>query len=178
MVWTKLPSEELLKRSHHSMFISANTVYIVGGYSWSEDKATKLFPINEVTRLVFSPDFQVHIDVLKINTESVPNFCPFITGFACSGSGLTLWLFGGISFPSYDEEKENLYKFLPPSTPRNKVPDPSSKLLKINLEDSSLSIFNGPSDSGTSNGSLQILNPMEPLLVMTCDPSLFIFRPY
>ena len=71
-------------------------------------------------RIVFSPDFQVHIDILKITTESVPNCCPFIAGFACSGSGLTLRLFGGISFPEYDKEKENLHKFLPPETPETK----------------------------------------------------------
>ena len=170
MIWTKLPSQEMLLRSHHSMHISERTAYIIGGYSWKDSKAKKPFPITEVTRITFTDDFQIQlIDVIQLQVPSIPA--------SCAGLNKTLYLFGGIAFPDYDQEKENLHCFLPPETPRNKVPDPSPQLLKINFSEESLSVFSGSADAGSHSGSLQIMNTLEPLLIMTCDPHLYIYRP-
>ena len=180
MVWTKLPSQDLLMRSHHSMYISNSTVYIVGGYSWSDNKVKKLFPVTEFTRITFD-DFQVQmIDVIKLAvTPAVPNFSPFISGFALAGLGSTFFMFGGIAFPKYDPDKENLHCYLPPETPRNKLPDPASQLLKVDLEKKSLTIISGPKDCASHMGSMEILNTLEPepLILMTCDPHLYIYKP-
>ena len=179
MTWTKLPSIEQLRRSHHSQYIVDSSVYIIGGYSWSENKAKKLFPITELTRITFSEDFRaVHqIEIIQLESNSPNTFSPFISGFACVGWENTVWLYGGIPFPEYDPEKENLFKFLPPETPRNRVPTPASQLCKISLPSSSLSVISGPAEAGSHNGSMQILNNLEPLLVLTCDPYVFIYRP-
>ena len=178
MVWSKMPSDNLLMRSHHSMYIHSSIVYVIGGYSWSENKAKKLFPVTEVTRFIFTDDFQVqHVDVIKLTMDLEPEFPHFITGFASAGLGPTIFLFGGIPYPDYDSEKENLHSLLPPETPRNKVPDPIPQLLKIKLNEQSVSVISGPGDAVGHNGSLQILNLIEPLLIMTCDPHLYIYRP-
>ena len=89
-------------------------------------------------------------------SQILNTFSSFISGFACVGWENTVWLYGGIPFPEYDPEKENLFKFLPSS---------------------SLSVISGPAEAGSHNGSMQILNNLEPLLVLTCDPYVFIYRP-
>ena len=40
--WIRLENQELLSRSNHSMSIVDNTTYIIGGYSWEDNKMTKL----------------------------------------------------------------------------------------------------------------------------------------
>ena len=178
MIWKKLPSEDLLRRSHHAMHIFGQTAFVVGGYSWSEGKAKKLFPVNEFTRILFSDDFEVQmIDVIEV---SVPPSCTaslFLSGFSLAGVGNKLFVFGGIPFPKYEHDKENFHTFLPPETSRNKLPEATSNLLKINLGDKDLTVVCGPKDAASHNSSMQILNPAEPLLVMVCDPKLYIYRP-
>ena len=178
MVWKKLPNEDLLMRSHHAMYVFDQTVFVVGGYSWSEGKPKKLFPVNEFTRMIFSDEFAVQmVDVIEITVPPSSTVPLFVTGFSLSGFGRNLFVFGGIPFPKYDKDKENLHTFLPPETSRNKVPDPTAYLLKINLEEKTLSVICGPQEASSHNSSLQILNIEEPLLVMVCDPKLYIYRP-
>ena len=178
MLWKKLPGEELLRRSHHAMHVFGQTAFVVGGYSWSEGKAMKLFPLNEFTRIIFSDELAVQmVDVIEV---TVPQRCTvplFISGFSLTGDGKTLFVFGGIPFPKYDKEKENLQTFLHPETFRNMLPESTSNLLMINLEERYLSIICGPKEGASHNSSLQILNIAEPLLVMVCDPKLYIYRP-
>ena len=178
MTWTKLPRQNLLDRSHHSMYITGSTVFIIGGYSWAENKPQKLFPVTEITRIVFN-DCQVEqIDMIKLDIAPTSLAFPhFLTGFCCTGHDQSLWLFGGIPFPHYDPDKENLHTFLPPETPRNRLPDPSSLLLKINLVNFSISMKRGPGDARAQNGAILVCNASEPLLIMTCDPHIFIYRP-
>ena len=153
-------------------------LHLLYGYSWSENEVKKLFPVNEVTRITFTDDLHVlMIDVIQMNAPPDSNFSFFLTGFAASGYGKALHIFGGIAFPEYDREKENLHNFLPPETPRNKVPDPISQLLCLNLSEKTVSAVSGPVESASHNGSLQILNSLEPILMMTCDPHLYIYRP-
>ena len=40
--WIRLENQELLSRSNHSMSIMDNAAYIIGGYSWEDNKMTKL----------------------------------------------------------------------------------------------------------------------------------------
>ena len=179
MIWSKLPSEDLLKRSYHSMYISDNkTVFIVGGYSWEDNKAKKLYPVTDVVKITLTDDLKVQvIQEIQFQDNSISNFPPFLSGFSSVGCGTSVWLFGGISYPEYEKEKENLHCFLPPETPRNKVPDPVSQLVKLDLVEESVTVTHGPKESSTHNGSLQILNLIEPMLIMTSDPHLYIYRP-
>ena len=82
MLWKKLPGEDLLRRSHHAMHVFGQTAFVVGGYSWSEGKAMKLFPLNEFTRIIFSDELAVQmVDVIEV---TVPQRCTVplcISGF-------------------------------------------------------------------------------------------------
>ena len=178
MTWKLLPRHELLRRSHHSMYLSGNVAYIFGGYSWSDNKAKKLFPVTEVTRIIFDDDHQVQmVDIIELNSPVQTSFFPFITGFSCSGVHKTVYLHGGIEFRGYNSDKENLHSCLPPETPRNKVPDPTSKLVKINLMEKSFIVYEGPVDASSHNSSIQILSSWEPIVLMSCDPHLYVYRP-
>ena len=178
MTWKKLPNEDLLRRSHHAMHVFGQTALVVGGYSWSEGKAKKLFPVNEFTRILFTDELAVQmVEVIEVTIPSRCSVPLFLSGFSLAGDGKKLFVFGGIPFPKYDKDKENLHTFLPPETSRNKLPQPTSNLLKINLDERFLSVICGPKEAVSHNSSLQILNPAEPLLVMVCDPKLFIYRP-
>ena len=179
MTWKMLPSHELLQRSHHSMHISGNSAFIIGGYSWSGNKARKLFPITEVTRIIFGDDLTVQlVDTIQLSSPAtVPSFSPFLTGFAFSGLDKTVYLHGGIQFPDYKSDEENFHSFLPPEKPRNKLPDPTSLLVKMNLMEKSFIVYEGPAEAASHNSSLQILNSWEPIILMSCDPHIFVYRP-
>ena len=178
MVWSKLPIQDLLKRSHHSQYIYDRTAYIVGGYSWSDNRAEKLQPVNEVTRITFTDEFQVlMIDVIQLAAPPDSSISFFLTGFSTLGYGKTIHVFGGIAFPEYDQEKENLHKFFPPEAPRNKVPEATSQLLCLNLSVGTVTAVTGPAAASCHYGSMQMLSTLEPMMIMTCDPHLYIYRP-
>ena len=65
------------------MHIVDNTAYIVGGYSWENNQMMELFPVNEVTRVVFSDELKVEsVDVVKLLVDSPTSFSPFVPGFS------------------------------------------------------------------------------------------------
>ena len=105
------------------MNIIDNTAFIVGGYSWEDNKMTKLFPVNEVTRVVFDENYNVNfVDTIQILTPV--NFSPFISGFSSASYGDQIYLFGGIPYDEYNPERKNMFELVPPVKKRNHVPSP------------------------------------------------------
>ena len=95
MRWIELENQELLSRSHHSMHIAGSTAYIIGGYSWENNKMTKLFPVNQVTRIVFNDDCQLEfIDIVELKVDASITFSPFVTGFSFVYHSDQIILFG------------------------------------------------------------------------------------
>ena len=161
------------------MHISENAAFIIGGYSWSGNKARKLFPITEVTRITFDEELDIQmIDTIELTSSAAePSFTPFLTGFSMTGLENTVFLHGGIQFPEYKPEEENLFTLFPPKKPRNQLPDPSSIMVKMNLMDQSFSVYEGPADAASHNSSMQILSSWEPIILMSCDPNIYVYRP-
>ena len=62
---------------------------------------TKLFPVNQVTRIVFDDDCQIQfVDIVEIETGESFTFSPFVTGFSSAHDGDKILLSGGIRLQS------------------------------------------------------------------------------
>ena len=73
-------------------------------------KLKKIFPVNEVTRTAFTDELQIQmIDINQFNAPPDTSLSFFLTGFATSGFGKVLHIFGGIAFPNYDHCTVSLF---------------------------------------------------------------------
>ena len=104
MHWTKLPSHESFNRSFHGMHIHGNIIYVVGGYRFENNVATKLYPLSEVTRVILSENQEYQVDIISLDT-SPELLIPWTSGFAFCGVEENLYLYSGNVFPDYQNEK-------------------------------------------------------------------------
>ena len=99
---------------------------------------------------------------------------PFLSGFSFASQDEKVFLFGGTSYPDYNNVTKNLFELVPPKKKRNQVPSPLSQLIKIDLGCETLSVLEGPDEAASHNGSLTLLSRTE-LFMITCDPHLFVY---
>ena len=67
-----------------------------------------------------------------------------------------------------------MFEQVPPVKKRNQIPNPLAHLIKIDLACQTLSVIEGPEEAASHNGSLTLLSKSE-LLLLTCDPHLFVY---
>ena len=94
------------------MHINGNMVYLIGGYVFKNNIATKIYPLNEITRVILSEKetYQVDTVVLHKDPEVV---IPWTTGFGVCGSEENIVIFSGNIFLEYNSENKNFW--VPPT---------------------------------------------------------------
>ena len=132
---------------------------------------TKIHPLTELLFVKVNEDFtyqgtvvKIESDILELNT---------LTNFSFGAQDEKLFFFNGFKFPDYRED--NLYKFLPPQTSRDKLPSFGRSLYKIDLHEGVWRIekCEGPEGCGAYGGSIAMLNSKE--MILTGDPHMFLF---
>ena len=70
-----------------------------------------------------------------------------------------------------------MHKFQPPALSRNKLPQLSNDLIKINLEDKHVSACASLTDSGAYNGSIVYISSHENTseLIIHADPKIILY---
>lgn len=170
MTWKRLDGNESFKRSFHSQSVnSEGEIIIVGGKTLIDGRWAKIHPLTEVLIVRFNEDFSYTGRVITIHSD-IPELS-FLTNFSFCANDNKLFFFSGFKFPNY--ENNNLFKFLPPNTSRDKLPEFGTHLYMIDMETWTISSCEGPEDCGSYNGSMVGLNPSE--LIITSDPHMYLF---
>ena len=158
------------------MHINGNMIYLIGGYVFKNNIATKIYPLNEITRVILSEKETYQVDTVVLHKD--PELAiPWTTGFGVCGSEENIVIFSGNIYPEYNSEKENFYEFLPPKTSRNILPPKSELLLKVNLSGQSISAVVSPKEAGGNCPVVKILEPEGPTLVIVSDPCIWLQSP-
>lgn len=170
MSWRRLEGNDHFKRSFHSQAVDKDGhLFIVGGKSLIDGRWSRIHPINEIVKITFNEDYSYTGSVVTLQSDILE--LSLLTNFSCCTHENKMFFFSGFKFPNYKED--NLHKFLPPNTSRDKLPELGTNLYKIDLEEGTISVCEGPEDCGANNGSILMLNPQE--MVITADPRMYLF---
>lgn len=170
MKWTKLIGNVAFKRSFHAQAVnSQGEVIILGGKSMIDGRWSKIHPLTEVLILKIEDDFSYSGRELKLNSDIQE--LSLLTNFSFTSQDDKMFFFSGFKFPKYKDN--NLHKFLPPNTSKDRLPEFGTHLYVIDMNTMNVSSLEGPEDSGSYNGTIAWLNHGE--MVLTSDPSMYLY---
>ena len=136
----------------------------------------KVHPLNQVTKIHIKEDFS-YTEVTFNLTTDVDTSLPFITNFSSWGNEKVVFVYSGVVFTKYDQEKENLFKFQPPIAKRNKLPKISCDLFKVDLVDKKVTLCSSLEECGAYNGSIVNISDDRntPELLIHADPKVLLY---
>ena len=158
--WDKCKDCEYMIRAGHTMMVHEGKVYIVGGYTYRNNKLKKLFLMNEVVEAaVVTKDIITirKIVLTNLTGENIRN----IYGFSCTNSANFMYCYGGHEVPHYKAHKENLHASHNPECDRHKLLQQSSVLYQIDVKECTLKAMKAPSEYKTANGTMHIISKSE-----------------
>ena len=173
MTWKRLESHEVFQRSFHCQAVDNNgMLFIVGGMTFDNDlkKWTTIKPLNEVTSVQLCYDDSYVVTNFTLTTYITD--IGLLTNYSSCNIDKILYVYSGFIFPKYDHQERNLFEFQPPIAKKNKLPEFSKKLFKIDLEEKTITEKCGPSNGGASGGTMLPLSDND--LIIHADPIIYL----
>ena len=170
MKWRRLQGSEAFERSFHGQSVnSRGEILLLGGQSLISGRWSRIHPLNEVLVIKINEDFSYTVQHLNFISD-IPEL-KLLTNFSFFAQADKMFVFSGFKFPNYNDN--NLFKFLPPNTSKDFLPEFGNCLYIFDINSLTISNFVGPANCGSYNGSIALINDAE--LVIMSDPSIFLY---